>query len=634
MSKRIVWLILSCLMVVALVLSSCTAAPEVGEGQTIKGEVKEKPAPVEEEPTPSEGKPAAQQPASPRKEAEMVKVKLTKLDGTVVEKELEKPRYGGVFTGVWNEAPIYWDEAFGDASKAWGMALTNEFLCMGDWTRGPVGTGEASWRDANWMAPAGLLVGSLAESWELTDPQTLVYHIRKGVRFHNKPPTSGREMTADDVAFSLKRLWTTPTSYHSGAYPWEKHFQELEGGPWIEARDKYTVVVKTLPGKMGPIYEYCSSFGFVVPRDMVEKYGDLKDWKNNCGTGAFILIDYVPGSSITYERNPDYWGRDPFFPENRLPYLDGVEILIIKDVSTRLAALRTGKVDVLRNVNWQDGEALQKSNLELMQVRDLASGTVSLFMRVDRPESPLYDKRVRRALAMAVNQQEIAETYYGGNAELIKWPVGPVPEYMDVYIPLDELPESVRELFEYHPQKAKQLLAEAGYPEGFKTEIITPSFPEWTQPLLIVKEYFADIGVDMDVQVKEWGTFVSLAFRKKHEEMAAYTAGHLFPFKFIHTIPGAPCNFGNIDDPRINELIEATEENQFDEAKRRQLLKEAIPYMLDQAYILQLPCPYVYTFWWPWVKSYHGEFSLGKKTYRKFLNYIWLDLDLKEEMAK
>jgi peptide/nickel transport system substrate-binding protein len=109
-----------------------------------------------------------------------------------------------------------------------------------------------------------------------------------------------------------------------------------------------------------------SDFGiFHYPPETVAKYGDMKDWQNAVGTGPFMLTDYVSGSSITFARNPDYWMKDPLHPQNQLPYVDGVKLLIIPDTSTALSALRTGKLDVMEAVVWDDTVSLKKTSPDL-----------------------------------------------------------------------------------------------------------------------------------------------------------------------------------------------------------------------------------------------------------------------------
>ena len=121
----------------------------------------------------------------------------------------------------------------------------------------------------------------------------------------------------------------------------------------------------------------------------------------------------------------------------------------------------------------EDYESLKRTNPEVKAVRFLQAATYNVaYMRVDKPELPFQDIRVRQAMNMAVDKATIMESYYNGNAELLSTPVAPYPEYMAAFTPLEEQSEAVQELYTYNPEKAKQLLAEAGYPDGFKTKMI------------------------------------------------------------------------------------------------------------------------------------------------------------------
>lgn len=508
------------MMVTALVLTACAEAVEEEEVA---------PPPVEEE---EEEITPLEEEEEVGEEVEMVRLSLTKLDGTVVEKSIEKPKYGGVFVQGTPKEPLNFDEAFGSPEISGSTLLTNEELLAGDWTRGPSGTEEVSWLHFLFPAP-DVQTGCLATGWELADAGTLIFHIRKGVRFHQKAPTNGRELTADDVVFSLKRLWESPRSYHYTGLPWDDHFES------ITAPDKWTVVIKSPPGKMGRVFETCGDLVRIVPRDAVEEYGDLKDWRNAIGTGPFLLTDHVSGNSMTFKRNPNYWRNDPLLPENRLPYLDGVRWVFITDLSTRIAALRTAKVDWLGGragvLGWEDAEPLMASRPEL-KYKEYNFGVCSaIAFRVDKPELPTYDLRVRRALNMAVDKQTILETYYGGRAEFLCGQLAPTPEFADMFVPISEYPEPSQELYEYNPEKAKQLLAEAGYPNGFQAEVVCISAS--VDLLSIVKDYWQKIGVDLNIAVKELGVFVSIYSRKMQEDMIIWSITGTIPFRFLPVRP-------------------------------------------------------------------------------------------------
>ena len=203
-----------------------------------------------------------------------------------------------------------------------------------------------------YMTQVFALAGTLAESWEQPDDKTFVLNIRKGVQWHDKAPMNGRELTAKDVEYTYQRYLgnkLTGTEFseadpHPGGGP-------LVALPWesVTATDKYTVVMKMKeqPGvsALKLILDYWSVG--VQPREVIEEHGDISDWRNLVGTGPYELTDWVLGSFFTYTKNPNYWGYDPKYPENRLPYADEVKGLIIVEHATRLAGLRSGQLDYI-----------------------------------------------------------------------------------------------------------------------------------------------------------------------------------------------------------------------------------------------------------------------------------------------
>ncbi len=118
---------------------------------------------------------------------------------------------------------------------------------------------------------------------------------------------------------------------------------------------------------------------------------------------------------------------------------------------------------------------------------------------------------------MGINRRELVDQYYEGKADLFTWPVPPVVGYMDLFIPLEELPESVQELYEYKPEKARQLLAEAGYADGFKTSILVWK-PEDVDLLAVVKAYWAKIGVDLQIDVRDFAVFTSMSRKRTYAQ--------------------------------------------------------------------------------------------------------------------
>jgi peptide/nickel transport system substrate-binding protein len=605
MKRKVVWLVVSGLLVAALVLTSCGPAVTEEEEEEVVTEEEEEVAEEEEEEE-EEG-------------PEMVRDSLGRL--------VEKPRYGGVITLGFSGDISTFDELYGTGiqSRNHTTRFTHEELLTGDWAKGPAGTGEVTW-DIEGYFVKDASVGLLAESWEVPDPETLIFHLRQGIHWQDKPPANGREFVANDVVQQLKLLFATPGRWIADNYP------PGEGPSSITATDKYTVVFTCPPETLGYLIAIIGEYAKIVPAEAApgSEY-DQRFWENAVGTGPFLLTDRVASSSLTLERNPNYWRKHPLYPEDTMPYLDGIKFLIIPDYSTRLSAMRTGKIDYLP-VGWEDAEALLSTSPELEHYRYLLTYSLNIFMHVDQPDIPQYDLRVRRALNMAVNNQEIVDEYYGGNAVVSTFPTMPTKELMGMYTPLEEQAEWVQEMYEYHPDKARALLAEAGYPDGFKTEVLlTAASADY---LSLYVSYFADIGVDMTLTTKDIGAYYNLSFGKTYKDMVYAGATTSTPYSFNYFKKGALVNYSGVDDPLIETAyIESNRNAVINDPKAIAVLKDIFVYVTEQVISIELPTPYSYRFWQPWVKDYHGENSVGFFNYYNFPNYVWMDQDMKEEMT-
>ncbi len=212
-------------------------------------------------------------------------------------------------------------------------------------------------------------------------------------------------------------------------------------------------------------WDYRFGWGYysaIHPKEVAD--AGANNWKNVNGTGPYTLTDFISGNSNVYVKNPDYWDKEKIGgTEYKLPFVDKITYRTIKDEATYITALRTGKLDMLETIRWQNVDSLKKSAPQLQWNRWLNQSGTFMAMRID-VDGPFKDVRVRRALNYAVNKDEIVKAYYNGNAELFAYPQH--PDYVGYFEPLDKQPASVQELFKYDPAKAKKLLAEAGYPQG------------------------------------------------------------------------------------------------------------------------------------------------------------------------
>jgi peptide/nickel transport system substrate-binding protein len=569
---------------------------------------------------------------------EMVDVKLTKLDGTTMIKKMEKPRYGGWADENPRPETPGWSPD-GPMFQNWPLQVTLDRLLSFDFYRGPTGTDEYSFIGG--APPNVALIGNVAESWEQTDLTTIILKIRRGVRHWDKSDVArphkllesayGRELDAYDIEYSWNRIVAAPTSGQTGRQ--EKY----------KALDKWTLEIswEKPDGTLMP----ANLSGTVLIRPVeVTNEVNSADWQNAIGTGPFIPIGYVEGSVATYKRNPNYWQRDPFFPENQLPYLDGFRQIVLKEDEAIIAALRTGKLERapgLAGINWRHAESLAKSNPELKHAVFYSSMRV-MHVRVDLEDSPWQDIRVRQAAMLAVPHQQVVDGFYKGNAGLYGWPA--CPGHAPLYVPYEELPTeptlpesgaSAKELIEYHPDKARQLLAEAGYPDGFEFELLTPpEFQEWAQ---LYAGFFDAVGLHAKIRVEESGVYSSMLVKGEAMGMAANDWGGcgnaLLPFNYYYQ-PGHQYNYSHVTmeqglDVVLDKYADIAETLDPKEFIRK--FRELLIYTIEKAHVIGLPPESVLLYWQPWLKGFSGEGSVDTESAHSIVKHFWIDQDLQRE---
>src|SRR5262245_39056429 len=473
-----------------------------------------------------------------------------------------------------------------------------------------------------WL-PSDAIRVELAESWSWKqDPLRMEVKLRKGVMFPEKPGVmAAREFVADDVVYTFNRLDKSPKKITG-------YFDHLEK---VEATDKHTVVFTFK--NYNAEWDYRFGWGYysgIIPKEVAE--AGAGNWKNVNGTGPFMLADFVQGNSNTYVKNPNYWDKDKINGvEVKLPLLDKIVYRTIKDEATFLTALRTGKLDILESIRWSAVDELKKSAPQLQWSKWLSMNGQFLAMRVDN--KPFDDVRVRRALNMAVNKQEIVKDYYGGNAELFAYPQH--PDYIGYFEPLESMPDSVKELYTYNPAKAKKLLAEAGFPNGFSFKVqVCSCSPDHMDLLPLVAAYLEQVGVKLEIQPMEYGAFLSAMTTKTNTPGYFMNNGHTNPTTTIRKsfVKGQVWNPSQYSDPEYDKKMDVAYQEQ-DEGKRQVMLKEMTREILDKAPYIWLPTPYIFTAWWPWVKNYGGELRAGAVRPGPIYARIWIDQEMKKKMG-
>ena len=538
------------------------------------------------------------------------------------------PKYGGIHNRLRIANWYTWDYADPAGSDTSIIAMMGEELLGGDWTKGPAGTNENDWT-SGYGGFVDTLTGRLAEGWEMPDSETIIYHIRQGVHWWDKEPANGRELTAEDVVWNIKRHFSSPDSFNYAQYT-RTGMAPLE----VQANDRYTVEVRVNPVWQGVMASVIGDHLWMLCPDAIEANGGepLTDWRQFIGTGPYMVDSYEVNSRIEYMRNPDYWQTDPLHPENSLPYADGVEELILFNMEQQQAAFRTGQVDIASTASmtitdWDEADFLLSKHPQL-EVKEYAGSAVfMIWPRLDDESLPFRDIRIRQAMNMAVNQQELVDDYYNSHAELLTWPYPDLPVFERIYTPLEEQSQIVQDLFGHDVERARQMVIDAGYPDGFNFTLYAAA--QHTDFLSIIKEYLREANIDMEIAyLTEWLGSTS--------QSVVYAPDSLLnPQEMTSMIEGSPYNYSRVRDSRIQEAYNTVARYRgIDDDEAARILKGIGPYELEMAVPIYLPAPHSFVVWWPWLQNYYGAAGGGgNDNIDEYLMYFWIDSDMKTAMG-
>ncbi len=425
------------------------------------------------------------------------------------------------------------------------------------------------------------MLGGLAESWEVSDDfLTYTFHLRKGVKFHNLPPVNGRELDAEDVKASVE-LYRAASSVAKPSY---------DKVDRVEVIDRYTVVFRMkeidhilLVTLSEPIR------GSILPREQTDPASQVRR-PGGIGTGPFMVAGpYEFKVGLTYKRNPDYWLLDG---GNRLPYLDGHRIVVIPDASARTTAFRTGKIDFGEVPGGVVGmKGFMKAVPTTIVQEYLGGGTICYCMRLDK--QPWSDVRVRRAMSLALDYEAISQTISGVPAlnllTLVDGLLDGTDDRLSTITKVCDCP-----WYSYDPQRAKALLAEAGFPKGFTTDLAFFAYSQTNiESAELYTSYWKAIGVDVKLLSQDYTVFRANVDRGGWENLGysffccPNTATLYGAMEAL--IPGGARNtqMGFINDPKLTAMAKEVIASYKDEAKQRELVRGVRAYYLDQ--VLKFP---------------------------------------------
>lgn len=578
------------------------------------------------------------------------------LSGTGTAWAFDDPQYGGALhinSRDWG--PTNWDPFIAfhiTAFPAYDGWLRHDPL------RGPLGTGEYTYSNSDQMS-IGALTGSLVESWERVDTSNVILKIRKGIQFFEE----------SDVPFpnpKLKSAYGTEFNAHTIIDVWNITSKWEKAGEYgrdkdytLTATDDWTVEIKFAKPNATEQWIYDLVFTWVFGHPEMWHSGvNRNDFKNALGTGPFIPLEEVEGNYVEYKKNPTHWAVDPFIPENKLPYIDRLRLVLFDEFESQVAALRTGKLDfIYKGLSKPNFESLRETNPELGWT--LGGGdNRHMFVRVDLGP-PWDDIRVRKAAMYAINHPEIDEVFFEGVGEYPNYPAIPglAPDFIG-YDMLKTIRPDLAKLFEHHPEEAKALLAEAGYPNGFDTVLATP--PRFQEAAEIFANYMREVGIRAELKVLEEGLFyaatIGIGQDPDDEVYSGMTmsdsgspnTGLIFSLT-IHTDPrgqyfwsGRPWDQQKGEwKPGLSEATIAEGEKLmrlFDELK---LQNDPVDYrnkwvenylaVYETLWALPGFWPRNYNMWQPWVHRMEGQTPVYAMY--GYLKYFWVDCDLKKERS-
>ncbi len=499
-----------------------------------------------------------------------------------------QPRYGGVLKFSTPADPDRFDRLrniTGDTAvrDAWDLVFS-KFI-------------EFEWPKKGDASCSRPLFAHAAESWQWKG-NTLEIKLRPGIKFHPKAPVNGRELTAEDAAWSLNR-----------AKAEQARFSEyLDSVSEIKAVDRYTLNMVSQAPTLALLYGVLASYYGSTPtaKESAGKDGGWDDPDRSwIGTGPFMFKAWRPGVKITLERNPSYF-------KPGLPYLSGVEMLVLPDGATRMALLRSGVLELdTYKKSAVTVQAIQATNPDIRVSKCPATdGIGTIQIRNDLP--PWTDVRVRRALFLAIDQDAIIKSVLQGEG----FPSGAILHTMILGLTSrEDYPPEVRKYLYANPTEAKKLLAEAGFPNGFDTTLEFTRYygSPWNEAAEAVQSMLNNAGIRAKLVWLERGRYN--AQRGNQDALLISSASAPEPW---HRLVSYPCdqepgiNRSRVCDREVTDKLLKEFNLATDETRVKEIIRLLMVRWVDQAYFYSLPAPFYYLVGQPRLRNFDNGDGQGQ----------------------
>lgn len=420
----------------------------------------------------------------------------------------------------------------------------------------------------------------LAKEWEVSeDGLTYTFKLQEGVKFHD-----GTDFNAEAVVKNFER-WSAGAKdafyYYNSMFRAED--QDLITS--VEATDEKTVVI-TLARPQAPFLKNIAmaAFGIASPTAFEENPDAFGD--NPVGTGPFKFVEWKRNHSITVEKNAEYW-------QEGLPKLDKIIFRSIPDNSARLNALTTGEIDLADGINPSDAQQIKdNADLQLIERPSMNIG----YLGLTATRAPFDNKLVRQAVNYAIDKQALVDAFYEGYANVA---VNPMPPSVSGYN--DEVTG-----YEYNPEKAKELLAEAGY-DGKEIELWAmpvprPYMPDGQKIAEAIQKNLADVGIPAKIVTFEWATYLDKASKGEADAfLLGWTGDNGDADNFLYALLDedniGSNNYSYYKNDEVHNLLIAAQ-SEVEEEKRNELYKQAQVIINEDA---------------PWVNLAHSTPLLAAK---------------------
>jgi ABC-type transport system substrate-binding protein len=394
-----------------------------------------------------------------------------------------------------------------------------------------------------------------------------------------------------------------------------------------EAMDKYTVVfhcARYTAAWYSTLTE--NAFGLIYPPELVD--AGIHSWKNQTGTGAFKLEEHVKDVKVTYVRNPDWWNKMQTIDgkEYELPFVENVHYPIIVDESTKIAAIRTAKADLAQNIPMIYRDTLLKTSPDLIR-SDYYKGNNYVVLFQWR-HGPWRDKNMRHALQGGTDVQAIIDAVYIEGAQ--GYPLNPdIPT--SYFTPVEELPDDMAWRYGYDPDRAKQMIIDAGYPDGLKMELVIDNVTESIDRGNMLKEQWSKIGVDVNLKVVDTVAIRSLRGSGDYKDALVIQTGNSNPEGHLEFWVQAPFAAQAQDKYLVEEVKKAVAIR--DPVKRAAECKRLSQYRMKELWNMGLGIRKFMHLHWPWVRNYYGEGHGFGTDLRPMLDHLWIDQPMKKKMG-